>query len=51
MTQHVHSATRRISNSILDLVFTTSGTAISNVDINEEFGSSDHSIIQFSADI
>ena len=48
LTQHVHSATRKISNSLLDLVFTSQGTTISSISVNEEFGSSDHRIIQFS---
>ena len=51
LTQHVHSPTRRISNSILDLLFSTNGTCITHVDVHEEFGSSDHSIIQCSINI
>ena len=39
--------TRRSSNAILDLVFTTGDTSVSDFQINEEFGNSDHSIINF----
>ena len=46
LTQHVFSATRKSSNSILDLVFSTCGTVINELSVNENFGSSDHSIIQ-----
>jgi hypothetical protein len=48
LTQHVLSMTRKMSNSTLDLVFSTYGTQITNLSVNEEFGSSDHSTIQFS---
>ena len=51
LTQHVHSATRRASDAILDLVLTTDGTNVTNVSINEEFGSSDHSIIEASVNV
>ena len=51
LSQHVLSATRRASNSLLDLVFSTEGTIVNDVTVNEEFGSSDHSIIQFSLNI
>ena len=47
LTQHVATFTRRASQSILDLVLSTQGTHISELNISEEFGSSDHSIIQF----
>lgn len=46
--QHVLSATRKGPNSILDLVFTTTGTDISNLCVNEELENSDHYSIQFS---
>jgi hypothetical protein len=48
LQQHVTSATRRKSNAILDLIFTTTGTNILNLTINEELHNSDHSILQFS---
>ena len=48
LSQHVVSATRRASNSLLDLVFSTEGTVVNDISVNEEFGTSDHSIIQFS---
>ena len=51
LTQHVLSATRKSSNSTLDLVFSTIGTEINYLLVNEDFGSSDHSIIQFSVTI
>ena len=47
LQQHVRTPTRRASQSILDLVLTTQGTDILNLMVNEEFGSSDHSIIDF----
>jgi hypothetical protein len=51
LTQQVTSITRKSSNAILDLVFSTCGTKINNLSVNEDFGSSDHSIIQFSINI
>ena len=51
LTQHVFSATRKSSDSILDLIFSTYGTLINDLSVNEDFGSSDHSIIQFSVKI
>ena len=51
LTQHVCSPTRIVSSAILDLVFSTQGTVVSNLSVNEQFGSSDHSIIQFSINI
>ena len=51
LSQHISLPTRRVSNSILDLVFSTEGTDVNNIIIGEEFGSSDHSIIQFSLNI
>lgn len=48
LTQHITVPTRIASESILDLVLSTQGTEISDLRINEEFGSSDHSIIQLS---
>ena len=46
--QHVTSATRRSSNSILDLIFTTPGTVIDELGVNEELDNSDHCCIQCS---
>ena len=51
LTQHVLSATRKSSNSILDLVFSTCGTNVTNLSVNEAFGSLDHSIIQLSVKV
>jgi hypothetical protein len=48
LTQYVSCGTRMKSNAILDLIFTTSGTQILDLSVNEELGNSDHSIIQFS---
>jgi hypothetical protein len=48
LKQHVKTPTRRVSNSILDLVLSSEGTEITNLIVNEEFGTSDHSIIQMS---
>ena len=47
LLQHVSEPTRRASRAILDLIFTTEGTRVSDLEVNEEFGSSDHSIITF----
>ncbi len=51
LLQHIMQPTRRASKAILDLVFTTGDTPVSDFQINEEFGSSDHSIINFHVDI
>ena len=51
LRQHVLRPTRHASKAILDLVISSHGTNISNVTVNEEFGSSDHSIIEFSVPI
>ena len=51
LQQHVTSFTRKASKSILDLVFSTQGTTVNNLAINEEFSKSDHSIIDFSVPI
>ena len=48
LLQHVMSSTRKASQSILDLVLSTQGTNIHGLTVNEEFGTSDHSIINFS---
>jgi hypothetical protein len=47
LIQHVTSPTRKISKSILDLVLSTQGTEVYNLSVNEELGTSDHSIIEF----
>ena len=48
LSQYIHSPTRRASNAILDLVLAPPETLVSDVVVGEEFGSSDHSILQFS---
>ena len=45
MEQYVKHPTR--GNNILDLVFGTEGTIISNVVVNEPIGSSDHGTVEF----
>lgn len=45
--QHVTSPTRSDSRSILDLVFSSVVTQISNLSVDERLGSSDHSIVIF----
>ena len=50
LRQHVTEPTRPNSKSILDLIFTTLGTNISNICVNECFGSSDHSILNFNVE-
>ena len=51
LLQHVMMPTRRISNSVLDLVFTTPNTFISDLLISEELANSDHYSISFSVEI
>ena len=51
LTQHVLVPTRRASNAVLDLIFSTYGTEVSNVAVDEEMSSSDHSIINFTVPI
>lgn len=51
LRQHINSATRKASDSILDLVLTSPGTDIEDLSINEGLANSDHSIIQFSVNI
>lgn len=51
LRQHVKESTRPNSNSVLDLVFSTIGTHISGVSVEECLGSSDHSIINFLVDV
>ena len=47
LKQHVTESTRPNSNSLLDIVLSTMVTDVSNVLVEECFGSSDHSIITF----
>ena len=47
LKQNVNVATRPSSEAILDLIFTTIGTNICSISIDETFGSSDHSVITF----
>ena len=47
LKQNVRESTRPDSKSILDLIFTTVGTNISSISVDETFGSSDHSILNF----
>ena len=47
MKQHITEPTRPSSNAVLDLIFTTMNTDIHDISVNECFGSSDHSIINF----
>jgi hypothetical protein len=47
LRQHVKEPTRPNSNAVLDLVLSTTGTTVSNISINECFGLSDHSIVNF----
>ena len=50
LCQRVLSPTRPQSNSLLDLVFVSPTAPVSDVHVNECFGSSDHSIVSFSVD-
>ena len=47
LNQHIKESTRPNSNAILDLILSSVGTNISDVSVNECFGLSDHSIINF----
>lgn len=51
LVQHVDAPTRIASGAILDLVLTSQELPVFELSVGEEFGSSDHSIIQFSASI
>ena len=51
LSQHVNESTRPNSNTLLDLVFSTIGTNIIDVTVEECFGSSDHSIINFAVEL
>lgn len=46
--QNVTKPTRPQSKTVLDLVFSSVGTCIDNITINECFGKSDHAIVSFS---
>ena len=47
LKQHVTEPTRPNSNAILDLIFTSNGTNVYDISVEECFGTSDHSIINF----
>ena len=51
LVQHVDVSTRIASDAILDLIFSSHESIISGLSVGEEFGSSDHSVIQFSVSI
>ena len=51
LKQHIHVPTRPSSDAILDLIFSTIGTEVRDISINECFGSSDHSIINYNIDL
>ena len=51
LRQHVRESTRPNSNSVLDLIFSTIGTNVHEVSVEECLGSSDHSVINFLVDV
>ena len=51
LTQNILNATRPQSGTILDLVFSSIDTTISGININECFGTSDHSTISFTINL
>ena len=51
LIQHVNQVTGPASNNILDLLFTSSHTTVSDIQICESFGSSDHLMVTFNLDI
>ena len=51
LQQHVHEPTRLESDTILDLIFTTVGTNLSSICVDECFGSSDHSVLRFDLEL
>ena len=51
LRQHVKESTRPNSGSILDSVFSTIGTNVSNISIDDTLGSSDHCTIKFSVEV
>ena len=51
LKQNVHDSTRPNSHALLDLIFTTTGTNIYDISVDECFGSSDHCIITFNIQI
>ena len=48
LSQKVLTPTRPISNTVLDLVFTTDDSRVCGLSVNECFGTSDHAIVSFS---
>ena len=51
LRQHIRESTRPNSDSVLDLIFSTIGTKVSDVSVEECLGSSDHSMIKFLVDV
>lgn len=51
LKQHIHEPTRPSSETTLDLIFSTVDTKIRDVSINECFGSSDHSMVNYNIDL
>jgi hypothetical protein len=51
LKQCVTKSTRPNSGSILDLIFSSIGTNVYNVNVDECFGSSDHSILNFNIQV
>ena len=51
LIQNVCNSTRRQSDSLLDLIFTTNGLVAENVQIMDTFDKSDHSIIQWELEL
>ena len=50
LKQHVKEVTRPNSGAVLDLISTTVGTNVHSISIEETFGSSDHSLVNFVVD-
>ena len=51
LTQHINEVTRPASGNVLDLLFTTLGTPIGCISVDECFGTSDHCSVSFTYDI
>ena len=51
LIQHIKDITRPSSGTILDLLFTSIGTPLNNISVDECLGSSDHATISFTYDI
>ena len=47
LVQHIDAPTRNKSSAILDLVLTSCGTNLFDIEISEDFGTSDHCTIHF----